>query len=90
MHAVLKKIPKILVAIALVLVIGAAHAMSLSEAVEQVRRDTGGKILSARTEEKGNREVHVIKVLTPEGRVRTIRVPGDPVKREKPDAHSAD
>ncbi|MDX1571140.1 MAG: hypothetical protein R3200_11685 [Xanthomonadales bacterium] len=86
----LKKLSKILVALTLVLAIGVAQAISLSQAVEQVRRDTNGKILSARTEVKGNREVHVIKVLTPEGRVRTIRVPGDPVKRGKPDAHSAD
>ena len=86
----LKKLSKILLAITFAVVLSVAHAMSLSEAVEQVRRDTGGKILSARTEVKGNREVHVIKVLTDDGRVRTIRIPGDPVKRGKPDAHSAD
>ena len=37
---------------------------SLSEAVEQVRRQTNGRILSAQTKVKGNREVHHIKVLT--------------------------
>jgi len=49
---------------------------SLSEAVEQVRRQTNGRILSAQTKVSGNREVHHIKVLTKDGKVRTVKVPG--------------
>lgn len=49
---------------------------SLSEAVEQVRRQTGGRILSAETKVEGNREVHHIKVLTKDGKVKTHRVQG--------------
>lgn len=49
---------------------------SLSEAVEQVRRQTKGRILSAQTKMNGNREVHHIKVLTKDGKVRTVKVPG--------------
>ncbi len=49
---------------------------SLSEAVEQVRRQTGGRILSAETKVEGNREVHHIKVLTKDGKVQTHRVQG--------------
>jgi len=49
---------------------------SLSEAVEQVRRQTNGRILSAQTKVKGNREVHHIKVLTKDGKVRTVKVQG--------------
>ena len=49
---------------------------SLSEAVEQVRRQTNGRILSAQTKISGNREVHHIKVLTKDGKVRTVKVPG--------------
>jgi uncharacterized membrane protein YkoI len=49
---------------------------SLSEAVEQVRRQTNGRILSAQTKMNGNREVHHIKVLTKDGKVKTIKVPG--------------
>ena len=49
---------------------------SLSEAVEQVRRQTKGRILSAETRVKGNREVHHIKVLTKDGRVKTHKVQG--------------
>ena len=50
---------------------------SLPEAIEQIRRQTGGKILSARTKKgKGGREVHHIKVLTRDGKVRTFKVQG--------------
>jgi hypothetical protein len=49
---------------------------SLSEAVEQVRRQTGGRILSAETKVQGNREVHHIKVLTKDGKVQTHKVQG--------------
>ena len=49
---------------------------SLSEAVAQVRRQTKGQILSAETRVSGNREVHHIKVLTKDGKVKTHKVPG--------------
>jgi uncharacterized membrane protein YkoI len=49
---------------------------SLGEAVEQVRRQYQGRIVSAETEMRGNREVHVIKVLTDDGKVKTVRIPG--------------
>jgi len=49
---------------------------SLSEAIAQVRKQTKGRILSADTRISGNREVHHIKVLTKDGKVRTVTVPG--------------
>jgi len=50
---------------------------TLSQAVEQVKRqNSGGRIISAETKRSGNREVHHIKVLTKEGKVRTVRVQG--------------
>jgi uncharacterized membrane protein YkoI len=49
---------------------------SLSEAVAQVRRQTKGQILSAETRVSGNREVHHIKVLTKDGKVKTHKVQG--------------
>jgi uncharacterized membrane protein YkoI len=54
----------------------AKDGMSLSEAIESVRRKTGGKILSAETRVQGGREVHHIKVLTKDGKVRTHKVDG--------------
>ncbi len=49
---------------------------TLSEAIDEVRRKTGGRILSAETKMKGNREVHHIKVLTDDGKVKTHKVQG--------------
>ena len=54
----------------------AQDGMSLSEAIESVRRKTGGKILSAETRVQGGREVHYIKILTKDGKVKTRRVNG--------------
>jgi hypothetical protein len=50
--------------------------MTLSAAVESVRRKTGGRIISAETKRSGNREVHHIKVLTKDGKVKTHKVQG--------------
>lgn len=50
--------------------------MSLSEAIESIRRKTDGRIVSAETKVSGGREVHHIKVLTKDGKVRTHKVPG--------------
>lgn len=50
--------------------------VSLSEAVESVRRQTDGRIISAETKIKNGREVHQIKVLTKDGKVKTHKVQG--------------
>ena len=58
------------------LVIAQRDGMSLSQAIESVRSRTGGKVLSAETRMQGDREVHYIKVLTKDGKVRTHKVNG--------------
>lgn len=50
--------------------------MTLAQAVESVRRQTGGRIISAETRRKGGREVHHIKVLTKDGKVKTHKIQG--------------
>lgn len=52
-------------------------ATSLNDAVDQVKRDTGGRILSAQTVNKGGKRVHRIKVLTPDNRVRIVNINAD-------------
>ena len=52
------------------------NGVTLSQAVEQVRRQYNGRILSADTQVSGDRETHVIKVLTEDGTVKTVRVAG--------------
>lgn len=50
--------------------------LTLSQAVEQVRRQYNGRIVSAETQVSGCRETHVIKVLTEDGKVITVSVAG--------------
>ena len=50
--------------------------MSLSEAVESVRRSTDGRIVSAETKTKNGSDVHHIKVLTKDGKVKTHKISG--------------
>jgi hypothetical protein len=52
-----------------------AWAQSLDEAAAQAARQHNAKVLSARTVQEGNRRVHVIKLLTPDGVVMTVRIP---------------
>jgi hypothetical protein len=54
-----------------------AWALSLEEAAERVARQYDAKVVSAHTVERDGRRVHVIRILTREGVVRTIRVPAD-------------
>ena len=57
---------------------------SLKQAVAKVRREVAGRILSARTvrdERLGGRTTHLIKVLTPRGRVIVIRIDAQTGKR---------
>ena len=62
------------------MVIAQSGCMSLSQAVEQVRRRGDvERVVSAETQVRGGREVHVIKVLTRNGTVTTHRIPGCPV-----------
>ena len=53
---------------------GSGGQTSLDQAVDQVRRNTGGRVLSAETDRRGGHSVHRIKVLTPDGQVRYIQI----------------
>jgi len=50
--------------------------MTLAEATESVRRKTNGRVVGAETRIQGGREVHYIKVLTKDGKVKTHKVNG--------------
>ena len=52
------------------------NGMTLSQAIESVRKRTGGRVVSAETKVSNGREVHHIKVLTEDGKVRTHKVNG--------------
>jgi outer membrane lipoprotein-sorting protein len=65
---------QLILASALVLMAGNLWAQSLNEAASQAARQHDAKVLSAHTEQKGNKRVHVIKLLTKDGVVKTVRV----------------
>ena len=53
------------------------NGVTLQQAIAQVKRSGNvERVLDAKTQVSGGREVHVIKVLTTDGKVRTHRVPG--------------
>lgn len=53
----------------------AVFAQSLDQAAQQAADQYDAKVLSAHTEQKGNQQVHVIKLLTKDGVVKTVRIP---------------
>ena len=59
---------------ALILATGSLWAQSLDQAASQAAKKYDAKVLSAHTEQKGNKRVHVIKLLTKDGVVKTVRV----------------
>ncbi len=66
---------KLLIAIALsAMMVVSAWALTLEQAAEQVARQYNAKVVSAHTIERDGRRVHVIRILTDDGVVRTVRV----------------
>ena len=70
-----KWLMQIVLASVLALAVAAdAWAQSLDEATSQAARQYKAKVLSARTVQEGDKRVHVIKLLTKDGVVKTVRV----------------
>jgi hypothetical protein len=63
--------PALLLAVMLPLTV---FAQSLDQAARQAADQYDAKVLSAHTEQKGNQQVHVIKLLTKDGVVKTVRI----------------
>ena len=61
-------------------------AQSLDEAASQAASQYDAKVLSAHTEQHGDQQVHVIKLLTSDGVVKVVRVTvSKPASGEKSD-----
>lgn len=55
-----------------------ATSRSREDAARQAARQyDAAKVLSVKTVQQGNRRVHVVKLLTKDGVVKTVRVPAD-------------
>ena len=52
----------------------AEPVVTLDQAVQQVKQNKQGKVLAAETKQTQGSSVHIIKVLTNEGRVKKIRI----------------
>ena len=52
-------------------------SMSLNEAVAQAKRSFPGRVLRAETQSRGDRRVHVVRILNEQGKVRTLRFDAD-------------
>jgi uncharacterized membrane protein YkoI len=48
--------------------------ISLDEATKQIIKNDGNRVLGAETELINGKEVHVIKVLTPDGRIQHYKI----------------
>lgn len=51
-----------------------AGAQDLDTAVARIRKQTGGRVLAAETRFIDGRPVHVIRILTPQGKVRNYQI----------------
>jgi hypothetical protein len=60
------------------MVLAQAGGESLDSAVSRVRRQTGGRVLSAETRQEDGQQVHYIRVITKNGKVKNIRVVAQP------------
>lgn len=65
---------QVVLTFALALAAGSLWAQSLNEAAAQAARQHNAKVLSAQTVQQGKKRVHVIKLLTRDGVVKTVRV----------------
>ena len=52
-------------------------AITLEEAARQVANEYDARVVSAHTVERDGRRLHVIRIVTGDGVVRTVRVPAD-------------
>jgi len=75
MHRLLNKL---LIALTLAAVlVAAAWAITLEEAARRVAAEHDARVVSAQTIERDGRRIHVIRIVTRDGVVRTVRVPAE-------------
>jgi uncharacterized membrane protein YkoI len=67
---------QVLIALTLVAtLVVSAWAITLEEAARQVAEEYDARVVSAQTIERDGRRIHVIRIVTKDGVVRTVRVP---------------
>lgn len=66
---------RVLLLVSLLSFVMAAEAITLQQAARQVARQYDGKVVAARTIEQNGRRIHIIRVVTKQGVVKTVRIP---------------
>lgn len=56
------------------IILAAADNITLDQAINEIKNNNKGKILDAKTRQIDGQPVHEIKVLTPKGHVKKIRI----------------
>ncbi len=51
--------------------------LTLDDAVKKIIRQQNYKVLATKTESGNGKQVHIIKVLTPDGRIQYIKIDAD-------------
>lgn len=67
----------LLVALLATLMVFPAWGISLEDAARKVAEEYNARVLSAKTVTRDGKRVHEIKFITPDGVVKTVRVPED-------------
>ncbi|BCX81174.1 hypothetical protein MIT9_P0752 [Methylomarinovum caldicuralii] len=65
---------RIALALGFALIASGVAAITVEEAAKAVQQQIKGRVLGAKTVTEDGRKIHVIRILTPNGRVRHIRV----------------
>jgi len=60
------------------------NGFTLDEAVQEIRAQTGGRILSAKTTHSNGKRIHQIRVLTKDGRVRHFQLKANQKRKQPP------
>lgn len=67
----------VLIAFLSLVLAASAWGISLEEAARQAAERVGGRVVSAQTIERDGKRIHVIRVMTRDDVVRTVRIPAD-------------
>jgi hypothetical protein len=68
-------LPRLALLLSLLLATASLYAQTLAEASRDAARKYNAEVISAQTVQQGGKKVHVIKLLTKKGVVKTVRVP---------------
>lgn len=73
----------LLAVVGTIAIAASAATLDLEAAAKRVKEQFNGRVLGGKTVTEDNRTVHIIRILTPDGRVRHIRIDAQSGKTEE-------